>query len=224
VNDLGDQRRKLAEELRSEGIADDRVLQAMVRVPRELFVPPEQLENAYRNSALPIGEGQTISQPFVVALMTQELALIGTERVLEIGTGSGYQTAILAELADHVVSVERHDVLLDRARRILETLEYTNVELHLTNGSLGWRAGAPYDRIIVTAGAPELPRPLLEQLAESGRMVVPVGPASQQDLIVITRDGARLEERKLGPVRFVPLVGEAGWGWAEEPPGAQAGP
>jgi protein-L-isoaspartate(D-aspartate) O-methyltransferase len=156
-----------------------------------------------------------------VALMTQELALIGTERVLEIGTGSGYQTAILAELAKHVVSVERHDVLLDRARRILTTLGYANVELHLTNGSLGWRAGAPYDRIIVTAGAPELPRPLLEQLAENGRMVVPVGPASQQDLVVITRDGGRLGEKKLGPVRFVPLVGEAGWGRAEDPDKAQ---
>jgi protein-L-isoaspartate(D-aspartate) O-methyltransferase len=223
MNDLGDQRRKLAEELRSEGIADDRVLQAIVRVRRDLFVPPAQVEHAYRNSALPIGEGQTISQPFVVALMTQELALIGTERVLEIGTGSGYQTAILAELAEHVVSVERHDVLLERARRILTTLGYGNVELHVTNGSLGWRDGAPYDRVIVTAAAPEVPRPLLDQLGQNGRLVVPVGSAAQQDLIVITRDGDRLQQKKLGPVRFVPLVGEAGWGWTDDDDAAQAG-
>ena len=211
MSDFADQRRRLVDELRAEGIRDERVLQALGRVPREAFVPDEHRHLAYRNSALPIGERQTISQPFVVALMTQELALGGSERVLEIGTGSGYQTAILAELAAHVVSVERHPALLDSARRMLGELDYSHVELHLSNGSLGWPSGAPYDRIIVTAAAPELPEPLLDQLGPGGRLILPVGTATQQELLLITRDPDGLHQRRLGPVRFVPLVGEAGW-------------
>jgi len=211
VEEWADQRRRLVEELRAEGIKDDRVLALIGRVPREQFLPASQRDLAYRNSALPIGQGQTISQPFVVALMTQELDLSGVERVLEIGTGSGYQTAILAEMSRHVVTVERHPPLLERAREILTSLGYRNVELHLTNGSLGWPAGAPYDRIIVTAAAPDVPEPLMDQLAADGRLVIPVGSASQQELLLVKRKGGQTERRKLGPVRFVPLVGKEGW-------------
>ena len=216
--DFADQRGHLVDELRAEGIRDERVLTALGRVAREAFVPGEQRELAYRNSALPIGEGQTISQPFVVALMTQELQLSGSERVLEIGTGSGYQTAILAELSGHVVSVERHAPLLDRARQVLDELGYRNVELHLSNGSLGWPRGAPYDRIIVTAASPEVPKPLLDQLAPGGRLVVPAGTPTQQQLLLVTRDPSGVQSRSLGPVRFVPLVGQAGWQPGEEWP------
>ena len=211
MEEWADQRRRLVEELRAEGIKDDRVLALIGRVPREQFLPASQRDLAYRNSALPIGQGQTISQPFVVALMTQELDLSGVERVVEIGTGSGYQTAILAEMSRHVVTVERHPPLLERAREILTSLGYRNVELHLTNGSLGWPAGAPYDRIIVTAAAPDVPEPLMDQLAADGRLVIPVGSASQQELLLVKRKGGQTERRKLGPVRFVPLVGKEGW-------------
>ena len=211
MSDFADQRRRLVDELRFDGIRDERVLAAVGRVPRDAFVPDERRDLAYRNAALPIGERQTISQPFVVALMTQELGLDGSERVLEIGTGSGYQTAILAELTAHVVSVERHATLLEGARRVLAQLGYRNLELHLSNGSLGWPAGAPYDRIIVTAAAPELPEPLLDQLGPRGRLILPVGVATQQELLLVTRDSDGLHQRRLGPVRFVPLVGQAGW-------------
>ena len=210
-DDFGEPRRRLVDELRSEGIKDERVLDALGRVPRERFVGDEQRPLAYQNSALPIGEQQTISQPFVVALMTEELALTGRERVLEVGTGSGYQTAILAELAAGVVSVERHALLSEGAGRLLGALGYTNVELHLSNGSLGWPEGAPYDRIIVTAAAPDVPPPLVEQLALDGRMVIPIGSAAQQELVVVTRRDGGVHQRRLGPVRFVPLVGQAAW-------------
>jgi protein-L-isoaspartate(D-aspartate) O-methyltransferase len=211
LEDFREQRRRLVEELRSEGIRDERVLAAIGRVPRELFVGQEHQRHAYRNSALPIGEGQTISQPFVVALMTSELELSGSEQVLEVGTGSGYQTAILAELADRVVSVERHARLLESAGRILAALGYANVELHQSNGSLGWPDGAPYERIIVTAAAPEVPEPLVGQLGAGGRMVIPVGASRQQELVVVTTDGGAVRQRRIGPVRFVPLVGDAAW-------------
>jgi protein-L-isoaspartate(D-aspartate) O-methyltransferase len=211
VQDFAEQRRRLVEELRADGIRDQRVLDALGRVPREEFVPAGQVEQAYRNSALPIGEGQTISQPFVVGLMTRELGLTGTERVLEVGTGSGYQTTILAELAGHVVTVERHPALLERARKILDRLGYRNVEPHVSNGTLGWPAGAPYDRVIVTAAGPDVPQPLLDQLAPGGRLVIPVGSAEQQELVLLTREGGGFQRRTLGPVRFVPLVGRAGW-------------
>ena len=201
----------LVEELRRHGIADERVLGAIGRVPREAFVPGALAERAYENVALPIGRGQTISQPFVVALMTQELGLIGAERVLEVGTGSGYQAAILAELAETVVSVERVPELLESARRVLGVLGYANVELHQANGTLGWPAGAPYDRIIVTAAGPEVPGVLVEQLTASGRLVMPVGTLKAQQLVLVRRTDQGFEQTSLGGVRFVPLVGESGW-------------
>ncbi len=160
---------------------------------------------------LPIGAGQTISQPLIVGLMTQALALRGSERVLEIGTGSGYQAAVLSRLAAHVVSVERLAPLAERARRILARLGYHNVEVHVGNGSLGWPQGAPYDAIIVTAGAPHVPPALLGQLADGGRLVIPVGSRTMQDLLLVTRAGATTHTQNLGPVRFVPLIGEQGW-------------
>lgn len=183
----------------------------MSRVPRQAFVSPELAPSAYLNVALPIGHGQTISQPFVVALMTESLALTGTEYVLEVGSGSGYQAALLAELARSVVSVERVPALLDAARRTLASLGYANVELHLANGTLGWAPGAPYDRILVAAGGPAVPASLLSQLAPGGRLVMPVGRPREQQLVMVQREGNRYPETVLGPVRFVPLVGAEGW-------------
>ena len=211
MHELGGPRRLLVEELRRHGIADERVLTAIGHVRREQFVPGSLADRAYENVALPIGLGQTISQPYVVALMTQELGLTGTERVLEVGTGSGYQAAILARLASVVVSVERVPPLLESARKALDALGFKNVELHLANGTLGWPAGAPYDRIIVTAAGPEVPAVLLEQLAPGGRLVMPVGTLKAQRLVLVQRTNAGFEETNLGGVRFVPLVGEGGW-------------
>lgn len=211
MDDFEEPRALLVETLRRSGIADERVLAAIRRVPREAFLPGTLADSAYENVALPIGLGQTISQPYVVALMTQELGLTGTERVLEIGTGSGYQTAVLTSLASTVVSVERVPALLETAGRVLDALGYTNVELHLANGTLGWPAGAPYDRIIVTAAGPAVSAALLEQLATDGRLVMPVGTLSEQRLVLVRRVGDRFEETSLGGVRFVPLVGEGGW-------------
>ena len=208
---LDEPRRLLVEELRRNGIADERVLAAIGRVRREAFVPGGLAERAYENVALPIGLGQTISQPYVLALMTQELGLSGSERVLEVGTGSGYQAAILAGLASHVVTVERRPELLESARRALDALGVTNVELHLANGTLGWPPGAPYDRIIVTAAGPEVPAVLLEQLGPDGRLVMPVGTLKAQRLVLVRRTGEDVEETALGGVRFVPLVGAGGW-------------
>jgi protein-L-isoaspartate(D-aspartate) O-methyltransferase len=211
VADLGEQRRLLVDTLRRNGIADERVLAAIGRVPREAFVPNAFADRAYENVALPIGLGQTISQPYVVALMTQELRLTGSERVLEVGTGSGYQAAILAGLAASVVSVERVPGLLESARRALNRLGVANVELHLVSGPLGWPPGAPYDRIIVTAAGPHVPLVLLEQLAAGGRLVMPVGTLVEQRLVLVKKVDDRLEEQTLGGVRFVPLVGEGAW-------------
>ena len=211
MDDFGEPRRLLVETLRHSGIADEYVLAAIDRVPREVFVPDTLADHAYENVALPIGLGQTISQPYVVALMTQELGLTSADRVLEIGTGSGYQTAVLAELASTIVSVERVPALLEAARRVLAALGYPNVELHLANGTLGWPAGAPYDRIIVTAAGPDVPAVLLAQLAAGGRLVMPVGTLAEQRLVLVQRTNDRFEETSLGGVRFVPLVGEGGW-------------
>ena len=209
--DFTEQRHRLIEQLRAEGIRDERVLATMGRVPREAFIAPEHRDTAYENGPLPIGERQTISQPFVVALMTEALELSGAERVLEVGTGSGYHTAILAELAARVVSVERHPALHDEARRVLSALGYADVYLHVADGTLGWPAGAPYDRIIVAAAGPDVPAALVDQLAVGGRLVIPVGDASHQRLVLLTRHVDGTERRDLGPVRFVPLIGEAGW-------------
>jgi protein-L-isoaspartate(D-aspartate) O-methyltransferase len=211
VDELDEPRRLLVEELRRHGIVDERVLNAVAQVRRELFVPRSVAERAYENVALPIGLGQTISQPYVVALMTQELGLTGAEHVLEVGTGSGYQAAILASLADTVVSVERVAPLLASAQRALEALGIANVELHLANGTLGWPAGAPYDRIIVTAAGPDLPAELLDQLAPGGRLVMPIGTLKAQRLVLVRRTDLGFEETNLGGVRFVPLVGEGAW-------------
>jgi protein-L-isoaspartate(D-aspartate) O-methyltransferase len=203
-------REALVAGLRAE-IGDGRVLDAIARVPREAFVPAPFQHSAYENIPLPIGYGQTISQPLIVALMTQALQLTGNEKVLEIGTGSGYQTAILAQLARHVVSVERIGPLAERAREVLRQLGYTNVEVHAGGEGLGWPAGAPYDAILVTAAAPEIPRELLDQLGPGGRLVIPVGGRDLQELvrIVKTPEGAR--RHNLGPCRFVPLLGKGAW-------------
>ena len=202
----------LLADLRRQGICDERVLAAIGRVPRDRFVPEAERGEAWANVALPIGAGQTISQPFVVALMTEALALRGPERVLEVGTGSGYQTAILAELAAEVVSVERHPELATEAEPTLRQLGYHNVAIHVGDGTTGWPDAAPYDRIIVTAAGPRVPPPLLAQLHEDGgRLVIPVGEPDDQQLVVVERQGDRTRERRLGPVRFVPLIGRAGW-------------
>ena len=206
----------LLAELRRQGIADERVLAALARVPRERFVSPDLARQAWENAALPIGEGQTISQPYVVARMTEALALTGGERVLEIGTGSGYQTAVLAELGATVVSVERHAPLARAAARLLADLGH-DVAIHVGDGSLGWPPDAPYDRILVAAAAPRVPAPLLEQLStDGGRLVLPVGPAADQDLVAVERRGPETVESRIGPVRFVPLIGRAGWPGRED--------
>lgn len=201
----------VAEQLVPRGITSERVLAAMERVPRHLFVPSAEQPRAYADMALPIAAGQTISQPYIVALMTQALGLGGRERVLEIGTGSGYAAAILAECAAEVVSVERQRELIAAAARTLHELGYATIRLIHSDGSIGWPDLAPYDAISVPAGAPAVPQALLDQLADGGRLVIPVGPAEEQRLIRITRRGRDWERAELGAVRFVPLIGEAGW-------------
>ncbi len=193
-------------------IADKRVVEAMRRVPREAFVSPEQYHVAYDDRPLGIDFGQTISQPFIVALMVQALELKGREQVLELGTGSGYEAAILAELAQKVVTVECIPELAESAKQVLDKLGYSNIEVHVAGKTLGWPEGAPYDAIIVSAGAPTMPEVLLEQLAWGGRLVIPVGSRWQQDLLRVTRlrKGNRIEN--LGGCYFVPLVGEGAWG------------
>jgi protein-L-isoaspartate(D-aspartate) O-methyltransferase len=204
-------RAQLVEILRQQGIADEAVLAAIGRVRREAFVPAELAAQAYENVALPIGHHQTISQPYVVAAMSQALRLMPASQVLEVGTGSGYQAAILAELAGLVVSVERVPALLESARGVLRGLGYERIALHLANGSLGWEPGAPYDAILAAAAGPEIPDALLHQLAPGGRLVMPVGTRSEQQLLVVQRTPGGFETSDLGPVRFVPLVGAGAW-------------
>jgi protein-L-isoaspartate(D-aspartate) O-methyltransferase len=204
-------RRRLIETLQTNGITDLAVLRAFDLVPRHAFVPSGVAHRAYEDSALPIGNGQTISQPSVHARSLQELRLTGHERVLEVGTGSGYQTALLAQLAEQVFSIERVPSLLDRAREILAQLEVRNVSLLLGDGTLGWRDYAPYDGIVVGAASPDVPQPYAEQLAEGGRLVIPIGGRDEQVLCVFTRRQGALERRDVGPVRFVPLLGAHGW-------------
>jgi len=208
--DLESARTRLMRHLAHE-IRDQRVLDAMGRVPRELFVPTSSQHAAYENIPLPIDSGQTISQPLIVAIMTEALELKGSEKVLEVGTGSGYQTAILAEMARQVVTVERHRNLADGARKVLSMLGYKNIEAHLAGEKLGWEEEAPYDAIMVTAGAPSVPRELVDQLAAGGRMVIPVGTPFEQDLIRVVRGQEDVTTSNLGPCRFVPLIGEGGW-------------
>lgn len=205
-------REMVQSQLQSRGISDPRVLDAMMTVPRERFMPAELQQTAYSDRALPIGEGQTISQPFIVAYMTRQLALTPCHRVLEVGTGSGYQAAVLALLAAHVYSIERIDSLRERAQGMLAELRISNVTLGRGDGSIGWAEHAPYDRIIVTAGAPSVPDALVAQLAEGGRLVIPVGNAGDQRLISIDRLNGRVVETPLIECRFVRLIGKAGWG------------
>jgi protein-L-isoaspartate(D-aspartate) O-methyltransferase len=203
--------RMVDEQLVRRGIADARVLDAMRKVPRHRFVEEALRDRAYGDHPLPIGEGQTISQPYMVAAMTQLLQLVGTEKVLEIGTGSGYQTAILAELARRVCSIERLPALAGRARRILEELGYTNAVVKIADGTYGWPDEAPFDRILVTAGAPAVPAPLFQQLAEGGRLVVPIGDPQGQTLHVVDKvEGQMRTSTDCGCV-FVKLVGKYGW-------------
>ena len=205
-----DDRERLVNYLSRE-IRDHKVLDAMRRVRRELFVPPGERLRAYEDRPLPIGEGQTISQPFIVALMTQALNLSGTEKVLELGAGSGYQTAILAELAREVITVERVESLADHAQETLRNLGYANVKVYLAEESLGWPAEAPYEAIMVTAGAPQVPPNLLEQLTVGGRMVIPVGSMWDQDLLLVIKKKKGFTANSLTPCRFVPLIGEGAW-------------
>lgn len=192
-------------------ITDKRVLDVMSIVPRHIFVPLEFQEAAYEDRPLPIGYDQTISQPYIVAFMTQNLELTGNEKVLELGTGSGYQTAILSNLARYVISTERVPSLIDKARKILDTLGYSNIQIQAATESLGWQSGAPYDAIIATAGAPRVPDELISQLSVGGRMVIPVGSRYTQELLKITRlnNGNKIE--RLGPCRFVSLIGKGAW-------------
>ena len=193
-------------------VRDERVLDAIRRVPRDLFVPPPLRDLAWENRPLPIGNEQTISQPLIVAVMTEALGPQPTDRVLELGTGSGYQTAILAQLAAEVVSVERYPSLQAAAAQALTAAGITNVRLEpAPTDTLGFPEAAPYDGIIATAGAPEVPRVLLEQLGESGRLVIPVGTRAEQNLLLVTRRRGQFEQRSLGPCRFVPLVGPGAW-------------
>lgn len=198
-------------QLRRRGVGDERVLAAMGEVPREEFVPAGQRRRAYEDSALPIGEGQTISQPWIVAAICQALELKGGERVLEIGTGSGYSAAVLARLAAEVVSVERHAALAEEARGALARLGTGNVEVVVGDGSRGLPGRAPFDAIAVHATAPEPPPALLAQLADGGRLVVPVAADGVDLLTVFRRDGEQLRREEIGPCRFVPLVGEGGY-------------
>ncbi len=206
------QRRRMVEALRRSGVTDRRVLDAMASVPRHLFVPPEWRQQAYaENVSINIGQGQTISQPRVVALMTQGARVGPDARVLEVGTGSGYQAAVLARLGRFVFSVERIPALAREAKRRLDALGVENVSVKVMDGTLGWRAQAPFDAILVTAGAPEVPAPLVEQLADGGRLVVPVGPLNRQVLVVVERHGSRTRRWEIEGACFVPLIGRHGW-------------
>jgi len=212
MDDFEKQRLAMVEnQLRRRGISDARALDAMARVRRHLFVPEEYRGSAYEDRPLSIEEGQTISQPYMVAIMTQSLDLRGGGRVLEIGTGSGYQTAILAELSSMVFTIERIPVLMERARKILQDLGYQNISYRTGDGSRGWPEEAPFNGIIVTAGAPEIPERLKSQLAEGGRLVIPTGPRFTQTLYKLTRKGDAFTEEDITGCVFVPLVGDYGW-------------
>jgi protein-L-isoaspartate(D-aspartate) O-methyltransferase len=199
-------------QIRDRGVRDRRLLDAFRKVPRHLFLDDALRPQAYEDHPLPIGEKQTISQPYIVALMTEALHLTGYEKVLEIGTGSGYQTAILAELAEQVYSIERIPSLAKRARKILDDLKYSNIIVKIGDGTDGWREYAPYAGIIVTAAAPEAPDPLLQQLETGGRLVIPIGDEYNQELVVYVKEGEdRYREERYGGVRFVKLIGSHGW-------------
>ena len=204
-------RRRLVSLLQDQGIRDLSVLHAIDEVPRHMFVPTAVRHRAYEDSALPIGSGQTISQPSIHARYLELLGLTGKERVLEIGTGSGYQTALLAKLAAQVFSIERIGPLLERAKDILRQVGASNVSYMLGDGTLGWSQFAPYDAILVGAAAPEIPPAYVEQLADGGRLLIPLGGREEQVLNLFTKKGNELEKKDIAPVRFVPLVGKHSW-------------
>jgi protein-L-isoaspartate(D-aspartate) O-methyltransferase len=205
-------REKMVEEqVVARGIKNPRVLAAMRKIPRHLFVDPGLLQRAYDDSSLPIGAKQTVSQPYMAARMTEALELSGEEKVLEIGTGSGYQAALLAELSFNVFSVEKIRALAVKARAVLDRLQYHNIAIQVGDGTIGWSEHSPFDAIMVTAGAPDLPRPLIEQLAVGGRLVIPVGDDESQVLVRVTRHPSKFEEEQLGDCRFVKLWGKFGW-------------
>jgi protein-L-isoaspartate(D-aspartate) O-methyltransferase len=208
-------RKKMVDfQIKARGIVDQRVLKVMETIPRHFFVDEALRDQAYNDNPLPIDERQTISQPYIVALMTEALNLRGNEKVLELGTGSGYQTAILAELAERVFSVERIASLASGARKILDALSYYNVAIRVGDGTYGWREESPFDAIIATAGAPDIPKTLIEQLAIGGRLVIPVGGRHSQALIKLTRlsqDISDVKKEDLGGCRFVDLIGDHGW-------------
>jgi len=210
--DLRRAREEMVEnQIRARGVIDERVLEALRKVPRHEFIQENHHSEAYDDHPLPIGSGQTISQPYIVALMTEQLALKGGEKVLEIGTGSGYQAAILAELAREVHSVERVPDLAEKARENLNRVGVKNVSVHVGDGTLGWLEDAPYDAIIITAGTPTMPEGLADQLAEGGRLVAPVGSRWRQMLELWIKREGQIQKREVLPVVFVPLIGEKGW-------------
>ena len=199
--------RMVVEQIEARDVTDKLTLAALRKVPRHLFVTPGSAKHAYEDYPLPIGHGQTISQPYIVAFMTQALGLKGGEKVLEVGTGSGYQAAVLAEIAKSVYTIEILEPLADEARERLARLGYKNVKVRSGDGYLGWPEAAPFDAIIVTAAAPRIPEPLKDQLKEGGRLVIPVGD-EYQELMVVTRRGGSFEEQRVIPVRFVPMTGK----------------
>jgi protein-L-isoaspartate(D-aspartate) O-methyltransferase len=199
------------EQLLGRGIVDPNTIEAMLTVPRHLFVDDAMQGRAYGDHPLPIGAGQTISQPYIVATMTQALELSADDKVLEIGTGSGYQAAVLSRICSQVYTVERINSLLARARKVFDRLRYYNIRAKLDDGTMGWPENGPYDAIIVTAGGPEIPVPLIEQLSEGGRLIIPVGDQNVQELQLVRKTEGQVEIVSLASVRFVDLVGEHGW-------------
>ncbi|MDP1621321.1 MAG: protein-L-isoaspartate(D-aspartate) O-methyltransferase [Bacteroidales bacterium] len=209
--DFTEERHKMVDEqIKSRGISDSRVLQAMMTVPRHRFVPESLILKAYKDTPLPIGLNQTISQPYIVAFMTEALRLKATDRVLEIGTGSGYQAAVLAEICDSVYTIDIFETLTDRAGKTLDQLGYRNIMIKHGDGYLGWTEHAPFDAIMVTCAPTRIPKPLRDQLAEGGRMIIPVGYSDMQQLILLVKKKGRIEEEAVLPVMFVPMIDEEG--------------
>jgi len=205
-------KRMVEEQLIPRGIKDPRVLNAFYKIERHKFIPENLRNTAYADFPLPIGESQTISQPYIVALMTECLGLTGREKVLEIGTGSGYQTAILAELAGEVYSIERFETLAKRSEILLKELGYTNIKIKVSDGTLGWEEAAPFDKIMITAASPKIPLPLIEQLKENGKLILPLGESFSQVLTLVEKKKGKLESIDVCGCVFVPLVGKHGWG------------
>jgi len=205
-------KRMVQEQLMPRGIKDSRVLNAFYKIERHKFIPENLRSTAYADFPLPIGEDQTISQPYIVALMTECLNVTGEDKVLEIGTGSGYQTAILAELAKEVYSIERFETLAKRSEILLKELGYTNIKIKVSDGTLGWEEAAPFDKIMITAASPKIPLPLIEQLKENGKLILPLGESCSQVLTLVEKKEGKLESINVCGCVFVPLVGKHGWG------------